>query len=297
MEEGKAFQVAPMRHESTSLAVTFSLLAAFSYALLAYLVQTAEHFLPSSVLVFFRQLFGLLILLPVIPFKLGSYSKLRTKVFPLHLLRTFASISSMFCLYYALRYLSLTDTVLLTYTRPLFIPIIVFFWFRKKWTANTWLGLIVGFIGVVLILRPGEITFNVASMAAIAAAFLGGIAFTVIRRLTKTEPSERITFYYMALSLPLALIPLGKNWETPPPIGWAYLAIIGGVAVVYQLLLSRAYRHATAVKVGSLLYSSVAFAYLFDFFLGKKGFPLIALAGMALIVIGSFLALREQKIT
>lgn len=55
-----------MRNESTPLAVTFSLLAALSYAFLAYLIQTAEHFLPNSVLVFFRQLFGLLILLPII---------------------------------------------------------------------------------------------------------------------------------------------------------------------------------------------------------------------------------------
>ena len=276
-----------MRNESTPLAVTF--------ALLAYLIQTAEETLPNSVLIFFRQFFGLLILLPIIPMKLGSFSKLKTKVFPLHFLRAFASLSSMFCLFYALRYLPLTEAVLLTYTRPLFIPIIVFFWFQQKWTKHTCLGLAIGFIGVVLILHSGQMIFNIASMAAIAAAFLGGIAFTTIRRLTKTEPSERITFYYMALSLPLALIPLGANWETPTPIGWGFLVLIGAIAVMYQLFLSRAYRHAKAVKVGSLLYSSVAFAYLFDFFLGKKELPLIAIGGMALIVIGSFFALREQK--
>ncbi|QVL57300.1 MAG: DMT family transporter [Simkaniaceae bacterium] len=284
-----------MRTESTPLAVTFSLLAAFSYALLAYLIQTAEHILPNSVLIFFRQLFGLLILLPLIPLKLGSYSKLKTKIFPLHLLRTFASLSSMFCLYFALRYLPLTDAVLLTYTRPLFIPIIVFLWFQTKWTKNTYLGLLIGFLGIVLILRPGLMTFNLASLGAIASAFFGAIAFTTIRRLTKSEPSERITFYYMALSLPLALVPLGRNWETPTPMGWGFLVLIGAVALAYQLFLSRAYRHAKAVKVGSLLYSSVAFAYLFDFFLGKKELPLIALAGMVLIIIGSILALREQK--
>jgi len=99
----------------------------------------------------------------------------------------------------------------------------------------------------------------------------------------------------MALSLPLALIPLGANWETPTATGWGYLVIIGAVAVCYQLFLSRAYRHAKAVKVSSLLYSSVAFAYLFDFFLGKKELPLIAIGGMALIVVGSIIALREQK--
>lgn len=284
-----------MRNESLPLAITFSLLASFTYALLAYLIQTAEQFLPNSVLVFFRQLFGLLILLPIVPYKLGSYSQLKTKTFPLHLLRTFASLSSMFCLYFALRYLPLTDTVLLSYTRPLFIPIIVFLWFHTKWTKNTYFGLLLGFLGVVLILRPGEMTFDLASLSAVASAFFGAIAFTTIRRLTKSEPSERITFYYMALSLPLAGVPLVKNWATPTLSGWGFLVLIGAVALAYQLFLSRAYRHAKAVKVGSLLYSSVAFAYLFDFFLGRKDLPLIAFAGMALIVIGSILALREQK--
>lgn len=284
-----------MRHESTPLAITFSLLAAFSYATLAYLIKMAEQELPNPVLIFFRQFFGLLILLPIIPAKLGSFKKVKTKVFPLHLLRTFASLSSMFCLYFALRYLPLTDAVLLTYTRPLFIPIVVYFWFQKRWTKNTWVGLLIGFLGVVLILRPDEQILDAASLMGLAAALLGAIAFTTIRRLTKTDPSERITFYYMALSIPLAAIPLIIRWQTPTLIQWGILVLIGGVAVIYQLFLSRAYRHAPAVKVGSLLYSSVAFAYLFDFFLGNKAIPLIALIGMALIVVGSILALRDQK--
>ncbi|MDJ0652343.1 MAG: DMT family transporter [Simkaniaceae bacterium] len=284
-----------MRKESLPLAITFSLLASFTYALLAYLIQTAEQILPNEVLIFFRQLFGLLILLPLIPVKLGSYSALKTKVFPLHLLRAFSSLSSMFCLYFALRYLPLTDAVLLSYTRPLLIPIVVFFWFRSKWTKSTYLGLLLGFLGIILILRPGLMTFNLASFSALAAAFLGAIAFTTIRRLTKTEPSERITFYYLVLSLPLALIPLGAKWETPTLVGWGFLVLIGAVALIYQLFLSRAYRHAKAVKVGSLLYSSVAFAYLFDFFLGKKELPVVVLVGMALIIVGSILALSEQK--
>jgi len=284
-----------MRREHTPLAITYSLLAAFTYAFLAFLVQTAEGILPNSVLIFFRQFFGLLFLLPIIPIKLGSFKKLKTKVFPLHMLRAFASLSAMFCLYYALRHLPLTDAVLLTYTRPLFIPIIVFLWFQQKWTRNTWTGLIIGFLGVLLILRPDKHLLDVASLMGLAAGLLGAIAFTTIRRLTRTEPSERITFYYMALSLPVASIPLAMQWEKPTPYGWGFLAVIGLFAVVYQLLLTRAYRHAKAVKVGSLLYSSVAFAYLFDFFLGKKDIPLTAIIGMILIVFGSVIALRDQK--
>ncbi|MCB1084524.1 MAG: DMT family transporter [Chlamydiia bacterium] len=284
-----------MRQENTKLAITFSLCAALTYAILAYLIKTAEHFLPNTVLIFFRQLFGLMILLPLIPMKLGSFKALKTSVFSLYLLRAFSSLAAMFCLFFALRYLPLTDAVLLSYTRPLFIPIIVYFWFQSKWTKSTWIGLIMGFIGVLLILQPGKGIFNAASFIGLAAGLFGAIAFTTIRRLTRTEPSEKITFYYLALSLPMAAVPLAGSWETPTAKGWLFLVVIGCIATLYQLLLSRAYRHAKAVKVGSLLYSSVAFAYLIDIFLGNKIIPIGAILGMVLIVIGSILSLREQK--
>ncbi|MCB1109994.1 MAG: EamA family transporter, partial [Chlamydiia bacterium] len=98
-----------------------------------------------------------------------------------------------------------------------------------------------------------------------------------------------------ALSIPLASIPLATSWQTPTLYGWGFLIVIGGVAIIYQLFLARAYRHAKAVKVGSLLYSSVAFAYLFDFFLGRQEIPLTAIIGMILIIFGSVLALRDQS--
>ncbi|NGX51200.1 MAG: Riboflavin transporter [Chlamydiae bacterium] len=284
-----------MRYESTRLAITYALLAAFSYAVLAYLIQVTEHHLPNAVLIFFRQAIALMILLPIIPFKLGSFKALRTKEFPLHMLRTFASLSSMFCLYFALRHLSLTDAVLLTYTRPLFIPLVVYLWFRKKWTTNTWVGLLVGFLGVILILDPSKEIFHVASLVGLGAGMFGAVAFTILRRLTKTEPPERTIFYYMALSIPLAALPMAGSWQTPTPHAWGLLVVIAVVAIIYQMFLSRAYRHAKAVKVGSLLYSSVAFAYLFEFFSGNRSLPLTALVGMVLIVVGSIVALRDQK--
>lgn len=284
-----------MRKKSTPLAITYSLLAALFYATIAYFVKMTEQFLPNTMLVFFRQFFGLLFLLPIASIKLGSLKELKTKIFPLHMLRTFASLSSMFCLYFALRYLPLTDAVLLTYTRPLFIPIVVYLWFQKKWTKNTWIGLILGFLGVALILRPDSHMFNIASLVGLGAGLFGAIAFTAIRRLTKTEPSERITFFYLALSLPLAGIPLTTSWKTPTCFEWGLLLLIGIAALFYQLFLSKAYRHAKAVQVSSLLYSSVAFAYFFDLFFGNATLPLSAFAGIALIILGSIITMRTQK--
>jgi len=284
-----------MRHPSTPLAVFFSLSAAFCYAVLAYLIKLTEGYLPNTMVIFFRQFFSFLIIMPIIPFQLGSYQQLKTKIFPLHLLRAFSSLAAMFCLYYAIRYLPLVDAVLLSYTRPLFIPIVVFFWFRKKWTSSTWGGLIIGFLGVLLMLRPDEKIFDIASLVGLASGMFGSIAFTTIRRLTKTEPSERILFYYLALSLPMAAVPLAKGWHTPTLFEWGLLALIGFGGTIYQMCLTRAYRHAKAFKVGSLLYSGVIFAWFFDLLQGNAAISIVEVIGILMIALGSFVALRETK--
>lgn len=283
-----------MRKESVPLAILYSLSAAFCYALLAYLIKLTEQHLPNPMIIFFRQVFSFCLVMPLIPFKLGSYHNLKTGCFHLHLLRTFASLSAMFCLYFAIRYLPLVDAVLLSYTRPLFIPIVVYFWFQKKWTRNIWWGLIVGFIGVILILRPDEKLFDVAALVGLAGGMFGSVAFTSIRRLTKTEPPERILFYFLALSLPLTSVPLSTGWQTPTLYEWGLLVAIGIGATIYQMFLTRAYRHAKAFKVGSLLYSSVVFAWIFDHIMGSSRINITEIAGIVLIALGSYIALREH---
>ena len=284
-----------MRRESTPLAILFSLSAGFVYALLAFLIQLTEKHLPTPTIIFFRQLIGLFLFLPMISVKFHRGFNLKTKCFSLYLLRAFSTLSAMFCLYFALRYLPLTDAVLLSYARPLFIPIIVYFWFHKKWTRSTWYGLAMGFIGVVVILKPDEKIFDIAALVGIASAMFGAISFTTLRRLTKTEPSDRILFYYLVLSVPLASIPLLTSWHTPTLYEWGLLLLIGIGGVTLQMLLTRAYRHAKAFKIGSLLYSSVVFAWIFDKILGGGEISLLPFLGIVLIIIGSIIALREQK--
>lgn len=284
-----------MRKDSLPLAIAYSLSAALCYAILAYLIKMTEQYLSNPMIIFFRQVFSFILIMPLIPFQIGSYKKLKTKCFHLHLLRAFASLAAMFCLYFALRFLPLVDAVLLTYTRPLFIPIVVYFWFQKKWTKNTWWGLLIGFLGVLIILRPDEKIFDIASLVGLGGGMFGSIAFTAIRRLTRSEPSERILFYFLALSLPIAAVPLATKWITPSLYEWGLLFVIGVTATIYQMLLTRAYRHAQAFKIGSLLYSSVVFAWFFDWLTGSKGIGITEIIGIILVAFGSFTALREQK--
>ncbi|GAB4187717.1 MAG: DMT family transporter [Simkaniaceae bacterium] len=282
-----------MRSDNPKLAVLYSLAAAFLYALGGFLVQAFAKDIPNPMIIFFRIVFSLFFLAPILTMQLPSMGALKTKSFPLHLLRAFTSLSAMFCLYYALKFLPLVDVLLLTYTRPLFIPVIVYFWFGKKWTKQTFLGLVIGFLGVVLILKPTEHIIEVASLIGLASGLFGALAFTTIRRLTKTEFPDKILFYYLILALPISAISLVQGWIS---LNWHIffvLLAIGFVATLYQLCLTRAYRHAKAFKVGSLLYSTVIFGALFQWlFLDNLTLDIPTVIGMVLIFLGSFLVMK-----
>jgi drug/metabolite transporter (DMT)-like permease len=285
-----------MRWDNPKLAVIYSLIAAFLYALGGFLVQAFARDIPNPMIVFFRIVFSLIFLIPLLIKELPSAKALKTTSFPLHMLRTFTSLTAMYCLFYALKFLPLVDVLLLTYTRPLFIPIIVYIWFGKKWTKRTFLGLIIGFLGVVLILKPTTTIFNIASLIGLASGLFGALAFTTIRRLTKNEVPEKILFYYLTLSLPITAAALVEGWI---PMSWhifLVLLAIGFVAVLYQICLTRAYRHAKAFKVGSLLYSTIVFGAIFQgIFFRDLPLDVVSYVGAALIFLGSTIVMRVRS--
>ncbi len=284
-----------MRANNIKLAVLFSLLAAFFYAVLGTLIKISEQTIPKEMIVFGRQCVGFFTILPFMLFEKNKTTICKPESFRLHLLRAVASIGSMYCLVYALQHLPLVDALLLTYTRPLFIPIVVFIWFRKKWSKNTWFGLIVGFLGVALILKPDKRVFDIAAVIGLGSAMFGAIAFTCIRRLTKTNSANSILFYYLILSIPIAAIPLFKSWTTLDLKSWGFLIAIGIFGTVYQMTMTRAYQYAKSFKVASMLYSTIVFGAIFDWWLGDFSLDYFGAIGMVLIIIGTILTVRQKS--
>ncbi|MCH9631519.1 MAG: Pseudopaline exporter CntI [Chlamydiia bacterium] len=283
-----------MRANNIKLAILYSLLAAFFYAFLGTLIKITEKSgATNEMIVFFRQTVGLITLSPFLMNDHKKFGGFKTDKLHLHILRVVASLSSMYCLVFALRYLPLVDALLLTYTRPLFIPIVVFIWFRKKWKKTTWLGLIVGFLGVTLILKPDKKMFDIAALIGLASAMFGAVAFTCIRRLTKTDSANKILLYYLGFSIPIAAVPLISNWNTPSPKEWILLCVIGICGMIYQMTLTRAYQFAKAFKVASMLYSTIFFAAGFDYWLGDFSMDLIGLVGIVLVIVGTVITIKQ----
>ena len=284
-----------MRKKKLSLAITYAIIAAFLYAVLGLVIKQTEKIASTEMTVFFRQIFSIITLSPLLLFQKKEPHKIKTGQFPLHMLRAFASLASMYCLFFALKHLPLSDALILSYTRPLFIPIVVFIWFKKKWTRATWWGLITGFLGVALILKPDQKVFDIAALVGLGAGLFGAVAFTAIRRLTRTESANTILLYYLMLSIPIAAFPLVKSWTPVTGKMWILFAILGVLGTTYQQILTRAFACAKAHKVSSALYSTVIFAALFDWYFGDFSLDYFAIIGILLIFVGTLITVKQKK--
>ncbi len=279
-----------MREYNVRLAVTYSVLAAFLFAASGLVIKLISQDVPNQMIVFFRQLFALLFLLPVL-LAGGKKPSLKTRSTPLHILRAFASLAAMYCLVYAIKYLPLVDALLLSYTRALFMPLIVFLWFGKRPPAHVWWGLLIGFAGVACVLKPSNQVFDIAALVGLASGLFGAVAFSAVRRLTKTEYPTKIMLYYMVISIPITAVPLATSWIWLSKMFWIGLIAIGLIGIIYQFVLTKAYEHAKGPQVASVLYSTVIFGAFFDWIVWKEALDGYAILGIGTIIAGSLIAL------
>ena len=238
------------------------ILSALAFSLMGVCIQICARTLPNGMIVFFRNASGLLFLSPLL--MQGGLSVLKTSHIRQHLVRGIAGLSSMYCYFYALSQMRLADAVLLNYTLPLFIPVVEAIWLREPLPRRLAFPLGLGFLGVVVVLRPGSGLVTAAAMVGLLAGFLSAVAQTGVRRLTQTEPTVRIVIYFAIMGSSISALGLPFVWVTPEPRIWLIIALMGLSATTGQLLLTKAYSHAPASQIGGFVYSGVLFAALLD---------------------------------
>lgn len=249
--------------------------------------------LPTEVIVFARNLFGLILLLPWIMRK-GTRA-IKTDKLHLHFLRAAVGVTAMTCLYYSWGHLPLAQAALLKQTSPFFMPVIALWWLGERVSGRVKWSITIGFVGVALILNPSEGALNMAVLIALFGAMLGAFAKIVIRRMSVTEPAKRIVFYFALFAALLSVIPAALVWVMPnaEQIGWLFL--MAGTSTLAQLLLSKGYGLAPAGQLGPFTYSSVALAALFGWLLWDEALSFVSWAGIAIVMIAGLMAMQIKK--
>jgi drug/metabolite transporter (DMT)-like permease len=245
--------------------------------------------LPTTTLVFFQNAISLVLFLPWALH--GGIQGIKTEHLLLHGVRGVGGMLSQALMFLALGKMPLMNAVLLSNSAPLFIPLVAWLWLKERISTTTWLSVGIGFVGVVLILRPNrELLTNPSALYAITAAACSAVALVTVNRLSSTEPTSRILFYYFlsASLLTAPLLPLG--WKSPTGPQWACLAGIGLCMAVSQLLIILAYHYAKPSAIAPFNYSVVIFSGLIGWIFWHNVPGWLSLIGVAGVTLGGVLS-------
>jgi drug/metabolite transporter (DMT)-like permease len=218
---------------------------------------------------------------------------LRTNHFWLHFFRSTAGSACQLLFFVSVKSLPLMDSVLLSNAAPLFIPLIIYVWFRKSVQPLVWLSLFVGLLGIVLIIKPGPQMFqNPASLIALLAGFFSALALVATNKLAETETPTRILLYNFGISTVL-LVPLCL-WAWKPLHGkeWLLLLGVGGFYALTQYFIILAYHYASAAEISPFNYTVVIFSGLLGWLFFGNVPDRVALLGTLLICAGGILSTR-----
>ena len=235
------------------------------FALMAVAIRLASATLHTFEIAFFRNFFGLIAALPLL-LRHGP-DLLRTTQLPRYLFRCVIGAVSMMAGFWAIGHLPLAQAVALSYSTPIFVTIAAVIFLHEQVRARRWAAVALGFVGVMIIVRPGSDSFTAGSLVALTAAVLSGIVAIQIKQLSKVEPADRIVFYTTLLWVPMSLLPALAVWEGPQGVVWVWVAAAGFLGTGGHMLWTR------ALKLGDVsALTPISFMQL----------PIVAVAGWLL---------------
>ena len=192
----------------------------------------------------FRNLFALVVVLPWF-FRYGI-APLRTQHFGLHVLRALFNIVAMLCFFYAVSVAPLSEVTALGYSSPIFATVLAALVLGEVVQARRWTAIAFGFLGALIILRPGFASVGPGQLLALFSALAWSCALMVIKTLGRTDSSATIITYMGLLMAPLSLGPALFVWQWPAAHEWGWLIAIGGLG---QFCVTEALRQADTAVV------------------------------------------------
>lgn len=259
------------------------------------LIRLASHTVDNYTIVFFRNLIGLLVLLPIL--LIDRKSSLKTTKLWMHSWRSVVGLIAMYGFFYAIAHLKLSNAMVFTYSSPIFIPIIAWLFLKEQLTKLMLAAASLGLIGVILVAKPDSGMFNFLSMVGLISSFLAAMAFVTVRALTTTEPATRIVFYFCLIGTALSAIPMFWVWRDYTTTELLLLCGAGVLATLSQLCLSNAYRYAPAGQIGPANYLAIIFAGIWAASLWQEYPDQLSIIGMGIILLALILCIPRLSMT
>ncbi|MFI5002337.1 MAG: DMT family transporter [Reyranellales bacterium] len=271
------------------------ILAGFCATVMNVVAREAAQELHPFEITFFRCLFGFAAMVPWIA-KVGP-AALRTRKIGFYTLRAAVALVSMLTWFYGITLVPLSTATALNFTAPLFSTLGAALILGETVRFRRWAALALGFVGVLIVLRPGSATLDLNAMLIILSAFTSGLGVVTVKFLVRTDSPNAIVTYLMLYLTPFSLVPALFVWQWPSLAAIAWLIVLGGLGTVSHLSVVRGYGAVDASACAPFEFLRLPFAAFLGYAVFAEVTDLWTWIG-AFIIAGSsvYVAHREAKL-
>ena len=276
------------------LGILFMTLAMFCLSVNDVLVKGLSSAYPIWEVIFFRALSGFII--SVVLVVVFGWQTLKTKKPLGHSIRAFSAVACVVFYFFGLKYLMLSENVAIVHSAPILATLLAIPILGEKLGLHRFVAVVLGFIGVLIIVKPGSDLFKIESLFPLAAAFFMAISYLATRFLMSTESSVAIIFYYSLALLITSLVFFPKDFVIPSLFSLIPLMGLGVMGSLGHYFMSQAAKSAEVVVITPFEYTSFIFLGVMGYFFYGEVPDLSVYIGMLLIIFsGIYIVYREQQ--
>lgn len=282
-------------------AIIFKVLSVLLFVVMAGIIKSVSGHVPPGQSVFFRSLFAI----PVIVVWLAMRKELRigfkTQNPMNHVWRGVIGTSAMAMTFGALGLLPLPEMTAIGYAMPIFVVVFAAMFLNETVRLFRLMTVAVGLVGVMIIMAPRlsvdviDVSETLGAVLALGSAVAAALAQVFIRKLTKTETTSSIVFWFSVTATGLSLLTIYWGWVVPTPKEAALLVLAGIIGGVGQILLTSSYRLADASFVAPFEYSSMLFSIAIGFAFFDEVPTSTTLIGASVVIFAGILIIWRER--
>lgn len=274
------------------LAIILKSISVLSFVIMDVLIKKLSANFPINEIIFFRCLFGLI---PVAFMMILTKSSIKTSKINLHIYRALIASVAMFAFFKSFHLLPLAEVSSISFASIMITTILAICLLKEKVGIRRWIAISIGFLGILIILRPGSNFFNIYMLLPLLGATALSMAIILMKSVLKFDTPPTCSFYMHSLVAIFMTVTLFFSFSTPNYKDLMLLFLMGSMGGIAQILATNAYRLSDVSLLSPIDYSSILWAITFGiiFFSDYPDFYMIT--GSLVVVISTYYIIYRER--
>lgn len=275
-------------------AIFWANLSSIASAIMVNIVRHVSVEINVAEIIFLRNIFAFLMFLPIVIYVKPQTFK--TEKIKLHMLRSVTGVIAMMAFFYSISKMNLSLVTAISFTAPLFMAIISYFFLNDKFGKHRTISLLIGFVGALIVIRPGFSGYNEYSLIVVFAAVFWAFSGVLIKKLSNTDSPLSITFY-MTMFMIIFSGPIAWYfWQTPTYENLFWIFLIAAASNILQFSLAKSLSLVDMSVMLPVDFTRLIYTSIIAYFIFGEVMDIPAFIGSVVIINSAvYTAYRQNK--